>query len=195
MSRRRVEEGDRARWEPAHRLLKNRSLEAIVIENGLATIVEEGLAYDRCQVAVVTGIDGDDLLPDRYIEDADHQFNVLRTQVDVVLPGGAAVLDADDPVAMRMGELCDGEVILFGDATRVSAQLARKGGRGLYERDDQIILAEGGKETMLTTVTAVPLAATPAGLAQVLAGLGAAWALGISCELMRAGIEAFDPAN
>jgi cyanophycin synthetase len=37
----------------------------------------------------------------------------VRTQVDVVLPNGAAVLNADDPLVAKMAELCDGEVIFF----------------------------------------------------------------------------------
>jgi hypothetical protein len=40
-------------------------------------------------------------------------FKVLRTQVDVVLPDGAAVLNAGDARIAEMAELCDGEVIFY----------------------------------------------------------------------------------
>jgi cyanophycin synthetase len=39
----------------------------------------------------------------------DKLYNVLRTQVDVVLPSGAAVLNAADPQVVEMADLCDGE--------------------------------------------------------------------------------------
>jgi cyanophycin synthetase len=43
--------------ESGVKLLVNRLLESAVIENPALTIASEGLAYDRCAVAVVTGID------------------------------------------------------------------------------------------------------------------------------------------
>ena len=76
----------------------------------------EGLAYDRCQVAVLTGIGAGDHLGDYYIEQPEQLFTVWRTLVDVVLPGGAAVLNAADPQLVEMAELCDGEVIYFARA-------------------------------------------------------------------------------
>ncbi len=193
LNRRQIEAGDCARWEPAHRLLMNRSVEAAVIENGAHAIVTEGLAYDRCQVAVVTGIDAGDLLPGLYIDDAEQLFNVLRTQVDVVLPQGAAVLNADDAHVMRMAELCDGEVILFGGEGQVAPHRA-KGGRAVVVRQGHILLLTGEQEVSLARVEAIPLAASPAGLAVALAAIGAAWALGVSLDLIRAGVETFEPA-
>ena len=41
---------------------------------------------------------------------------MLRTQVDVVLPDGYAVLNADCPEVAQMASLSDGGVILFGES-------------------------------------------------------------------------------
>jgi cyanophycin synthetase len=46
-----------ANWGSAHRILMNRSVEAAVFENGSDSILSEGLAYDRCQVGVITNVD------------------------------------------------------------------------------------------------------------------------------------------
>jgi cyanophycin synthetase len=54
---RRVDKADGAHWQGAHRALINRAIEVAVLETGARGIVAEGLAYDRCQVAVVTNID------------------------------------------------------------------------------------------------------------------------------------------
>jgi cyanophycin synthetase len=70
---------------------------------------------------------------------------VLRTQVDIVLPEGAAVLNAADPHVVRMAELCDGEVIFYGlgpELPAIAAHRAR-GGRAGYLRDNRIMLASG----------------------------------------------------
>ena len=108
---RQVEKGNRANWHAAHRVLLNRAVEAAVFENGSVSILSEGLAYDRCQVGVVANIDPADSLPEYYINNAEEMATkVKRTQVDVVLPDGVAVLNADDPLVADMASLCDGEV-------------------------------------------------------------------------------------
>ncbi len=53
-----TQKGDNTNWHAAHRLLVNRLAEAAVIQTTARSILEEGLAYDRCQVGVVTDMDG-----------------------------------------------------------------------------------------------------------------------------------------
>jgi len=194
---RQVEKGNRANWHAAHRVLLNRAVEAAVFENGSVSILSEGLAYDRCQVGVVANIDPADSLPEYTFNNAEEMATkVKRTQVDVVLPDGVAVLNADDPLVADMASLCDGEVIFFGiDAeTPVLQEHLRQGKRAVFLRDGAVIQACGDKETKVSTVAAIPL--TVGGsvtfqIENVLAAVGAAWALGISADLIRAGIELF----
>ena len=94
----------------------NPALDAVVIENGLRSMATEGLAYDRCRVGVVTGLDAAVTLPELDLETPDDLRKVLRTQIDVVLPTGIGVLAAGDPVVAEMAALCDGEVIFFDTA-------------------------------------------------------------------------------
>ena len=54
LDRRQAQKGNCATWEAANRILLNRAIEAAVFENGSDAILAEGLAYDRCQVGVVT---------------------------------------------------------------------------------------------------------------------------------------------
>ena len=197
LGQRQVEKGNRANWHAAHRVLLNRAVEAAVFENGSVSILSEGLAYDRCQVGVVANIDPADSLPEYYINNAEEMATkVKRTQVDVVLPDGVAVLNADDPLVADMASLCDGEVIFFGiDASAPLLQEhLRQGKRAVFLRDGAVIQACGDKETKVSTVAAIPL--TVGGsvtfqIENVLAAVGAAWALGISADLIRAGIELF----
>ena len=114
LDRRLVQKGDRADFASGTRVLMNRNVDAAVIENDSGVILGQGLAYDRCQVGVVTNIDDADHLGDFDINETERMFNVFRTQVDVVLPTGAAVLNARDPRVVEMAELSDGAVIFFG---------------------------------------------------------------------------------
>jgi cyanophycin synthetase len=196
LDRRLVDKGDRAKWEAANRILMNRAVEAAVFENGSDTILGEGLAYDRCQVGVITNIEPARHYGRYYIETPEQVYNVLRTQVDLVLPKGAAVLNAREPMLVEMAELCDGEVIYFALDAELPAitEHRAQGGRAVLVRDGQLMLASGPDEIALAQLSNIPLTdggKTPAQIENVLAAVGAAWALGITPDLMRIGIETF----
>ncbi|TMS58403.1 cyanophycin synthetase [Imbroritus primus] len=181
---RQIEKGDCANWKSAHRTLLNRAVEAAVFENGNRAILSEGLAYDRCQVAVVTDLDPAETLPEFSILEPDQMFNVFRTQVDVVLSSGYAVLNADDEQVADMARLSDGEVVFFStraDSPVVAAHLAANG-RAVFPRNGSIVLAHGTAETLLERYDTQPSIS-------VLASLGAAWVLGVAPQLMAAGIR------
>jgi hypothetical protein len=98
-------------------------VQAAVIENGAESILRDGLAYDRCAVGVVTDLEGAEALADYDVTDSDQMVKVLRTQVDVVLPDGVAVLNADDARVAALASLCDGAGILYA----ADAQARRAG--------------------------------------------------------------------
>ncbi|MCX8018738.1 MAG: cyanophycin synthetase, partial [Rhodocyclaceae bacterium] len=155
-------------------------------------------AYDRCQIGVVTAIDQTALMPEYEITNDELLYKVFRTQVDVVLPGGVAVLNADDATVASMAELCDGEVIFFSSKAALPAivEHRRKGGRAVVVRDDKIVLAAASLEAPLVELSLVPLIEeSQEHLAGILAALGAGWALGLSPELLRAGIETYRPES
>jgi cyanophycin synthetase len=192
VDRRRIDSADCANWQASQRVLMNRAVEAAVFEVGCRTIVAEGLAYDRSQVAVVTNIDADARLPEYYIETTEQMFNVLRTVVDVVMQDGTAVLNAADPLAVDMAPLCDGEVIFFaaqGDNPVVAQHLA-EGKRAVFLRDSRLVFAEGNKETVLPDMAALRGSTRVVAGETVVAAAAAAWALGIGTGILLAGIEA-----
>jgi len=194
LDRRQVQTGDCAHWESAQRLLMNRAVDAAVIENPASIMASEGLAYDRCQVGVVTAIDDAAVMPEHGIDNAEHLFKVFRTQIDVVLPSGVAVLNADDPTVASLAEISDGEVIFFSaDASLpLIVEHRRKGGRALVVREARIVLAAGPQEAPLIDLAAIPLLAEKGDhLAGILGAVGAGWALGLAPELLRTGIETY----
>lgn len=201
LDRRRVQEGNCACWAPAQRLLMNRAVDAAVIENPARTMATEGLAYDRCQVGVVTSIDEDDLLPDLEIGTAELVVKVYRTQIDVVLPaasGGVAVLNADEANVAALAELSDGEVVFFGTDASLPLLIEhrRKGGRTIVIREGRVVLAAAALEAPLVDLAMIPaLTESPAMLSPILAALATGWALGLAPEILRAGIETYGNAT
>jgi cyanophycin synthetase len=197
MNQRQVERGDCSTWQAGQRLLMNRAVEAAVFEHPAASILREGLAYDRCQVGVVTEVSGADTLGEFYISEPDQLYNVLRTQMDVVLSDGVGVLNADDALVVKMASLCDGAVIYFGLDPHQPAitEHRSKGGRAVFVRNEKIILASGPSEIDFANLSALPLT-RPGQPGQhtvsLLAAIGAALALGIAPQLIHAGIETFE---
>lgn len=202
LNRRQIATGDCGDWQSATRVLMNRSVEAAVLENGVEVILGQGLAYDRCQVAVVTRIEPARHLGPYYVETPEYVFKIFRTQVDVVLAEGVAVLDAEDPLVVRMAALCDGEVIFFAaDPTlpAITEHLAG-GGRAVCVHAGAVFLHTASEEMLLMGLAEIPFLSgvrSNERLACVLAAVGAAWALGIAIHVIRTGVETFahDPAD
>jgi len=196
LAQRRIDKRDSANWTAAQKVLLNRNVEAAVIENGSDTILGEGLGYDRCQIGVITNIDAAQHAGKFYIETPEQVCNVFRTQVDVVLDQGVAVLNADEPLVAQMAEYCDGEVMFFArrtDSEILAAHLQRNG-RAVLVRNGSIVLATGEKQSQLLNLshlTGLENSTDTPQMDSVLAAVATAWALGISPELIRAGVATY----
>ena len=189
-----VTTADAAHWDAARRVLLNRSVDYAVLENGGRVILGEGLAYDRCQVGVVTGIDPAITWPEFHMESPEDLVRIFRTQVDVVLPGGASVLNADDPLTMGLAPLSDGAVVVYGlqaQGEALRAHLAQ-GGRAVFVQDDAIVLSEAGVEISLLAQNEIAQAIQADGLGCVLAALATVWALDLDVERMRVGLRTWN---
>ena len=198
---RQLQKTDARGMDAGERMLINRTVEAAVLETSARHILTEGLPYDRCQVGVVMAMPGASGLDDLYITDDDQLPNIVRTQVDVVLPQGAAVLNADDAEVLELANYSDGQVILYSldaDSPSVAAHRSRKG-RAVLARGNDIVLATGGDETVLLSLCAPDFSSLASDLPadvrpHVLAAVAAAWALGVPTSLIRGGLLRFDAA-
>ena len=210
LGRRQVQKGNAANWEGGRRLLLNRSVEAAVIENGAEVILGEGLPYDRCSVGVLTNIvPADEDLARWDVQPTGGEYytthrSIYRTQVDVVLPSGHAVLNAADELVADFAELCDGEVIFYAADPATPALAAHRAGNGrsVHVAEGRITLACGADEIRLCRLGDVPLigkAKKAEDIANVLAAVATGWALGLTQEVIVTGLKTFgielsDPA-
>lgn len=210
LGRRQVQKTDAANWSGGHRLLLNRAIDVAVVENGGRTVLGEGLPYDRCTVGIVTNILPDAEKLDRWdVQPTGGEYftthrSTYRTQIDVILRNGYAVLNAADPLVADLAELCDGEVIFFA-ADRSCPAMAdhlAAGKRGVYVSEGRITLATGQSEIRLCRLGDSPVIGkqkAPETVANVLAAVAAGWALGLTQEVMTTSIKTFglelpDPA-
>jgi cyanophycin synthetase len=195
---RRTHPDDNANWTGAYRILTHPLAQAAVIQTTSRSILEEGLAYDRCLVGVVTDMDGHEQLADHDVLEPAKMRRVLRTQIDVVLGEGAGVLNADIGQVAELAELCDGEVVFYSldadnpviVAHRQDTGKNQDGGRAVLVKGRDVVLASGDREQVLGSLDALggQRLDTPA----LLAAIAAAWALEIAPELIADGVRAFE---
>lgn len=191
LGRRRVDARNSVNFDAGQRVLINRSVDAAVFETDAESILREGLPYDKCQVGVVTDVGEADTFGEFYMNHDDHVYKVLRTQVDVVLTTGIAVLNAADKQVVEMAELCDGEVIFYAaQSNDVIVAHLQIGKRAVVLQAQQAALCIGSEPVRLVYIAA-PLLADEGRKSSVAAAIAVAWGLGISAELIAAGLETF----
>lgn len=188
--------GDGSRADGARRLLMNPFANAFAFSVTEKSILEEGLAFDRCQVGVVT-----DLVETPNPEGVDgpsYSWRALRCAVDVVLPTGFAVLNADDPGVARMAEYCKGKVVYFArqaGAAPLAPHLA-KGGSAVVLDETRAVLCRGAERQEIFDATLLASAradAPSASLEDWLATLATGIALGMTVEAIKSGfLHEFD---
>ncbi len=189
-------------FEASERLLINRALDAAVFETTPAHILDEGLAYDRCLVGIVTNMpDTTEALIDKHdIQTPEQMRTVVRTQIDLVLPEGAAVLNADEEAVTTLAELSDGEVVYYAKSQDNATLMAhlQQGGRAVFCKDGHVILARGDQETQLFHLDLELIARLLKDglhISTLLAAVAAAWSLDIAPLLIRAGLKNFGQQN
>jgi len=193
---RRIDSGDCAGPKSARNVLMHPDVDVAVFETARGGLLREGLAFDRCNVAVVTNIGTGDHLGLNYIATVEDLAVLKRVIVQNIAPDGMAVLNAADPIVARMTENCPGAVTFFA-ADRHHPVMATHNARGkrvVYVEDNSIVAAEGGVVEQRIALEEVPLTRSGSIAFQVdnaMAAVGAAWALGLEWQAIRAGMKSF----
>ncbi len=193
-----IERGNCATSRSARHLLLHPDLEALVCEADSESILEGGLGFDWCNVAVVTNIGTGDHLGQFDIQTPEQLFTVERCGVDVVLASGFKVLNARDPLVAEMASLGRGGTIFFAidPAEPILAAHRASGGRVVFVKDGLVMLSGSGAETPVVRLDAV--ATTHGGkvafqVENLLAAVAAGWALGLAPTHMAASLTAYVP--
>lgn len=195
---RHLESYDASNWEAGQRLLINRNVEAAVFENDPLSLLTEGLSYDRCNIGIVTDCDGQPALQEHLMTEPKQRFKISRTQVDVVLEHGAAILNATDDLVLQMAELCDGEVLLYAEDGQNAALVAHReaGGRAVFMDGSKIMQSHGNQSTAILDIrNDLRAAASELPAPVLLAVVAATWAIGLDAEIVATGLATFEPAQ
>jgi cyanophycin synthetase len=192
---RQTDSGDCSGPRSARNVLMHPEMDVAVFETARGGLLREGLAFDRCQVAVVTNLGTGDHLGLNYITTLEDLTVVKRVIVLNVEPSGMAVLNANDPAVAAMGRHCPGDVTFFGlDANQPVLATHRAQGKRVVYIDKGDIVAQKGPQVFRIPLSQVPL--TRQGqigfqTENVLAAVGAAWAVDMPWAIIAEGLSSF----
>jgi cyanophycin synthetase len=146
---------------------------------------------------VVTNIGEGDHLGMNFIHSVDDLVTVKRVIVQNVSATGAAVLNAMDPLVVKMRESCPGDITFFSyDPTHpVIVAHRAQDKRVVFFDGTDIVAAKGVEEIHRIPVKRIPMTSNgllPFQIDNAMASVGAVWALGLPWSAVSSGLATFD---
>lgn len=191
----RIDTGDCSGPKSARNVLLHPDVDAAVLETARGGVLREGLAFDMCDVAVVTNIGMGDHLGLNYVSTVEDLAVVKRVVVQNVATHGTAVLNAADPMCVAMADACPGKVTFFA-RDREHPVIATRRAQGhcvVYVADSHIVAAQNADEFRIP-LSAIPLTRNGTigfQIENAMAVVAATWALQINWEAIRSGLASF----
>ncbi len=195
-----VMRGDASGPRSARMLLRDPTVEAAVLECARGGILREGLAFDRCEVGAVLNVQPDHLGL-KGIETLEDLAAVKSVVTESVSRRGVSVLNADDPLTLRMARHAGGRVCWFsmrGGRDTPGFLLKHVGEGGLAVLYDplsgELALHDSGEETPICNARAIP--ATLGGtvlfnVQNALAAAAMAYGVGVAPAMIAAALSTF----
>lgn len=192
---RRIVQGDCSGYWSARTVLTDPTVDFAVLETARGGILKRGLAFDRCDVAVVLNISADHLGMDgvNTVEELARVKGVVAS-----VASRCVVLNAEDRHCVRLAtRLRDSvEILYFSlDAEHpVLLKHVESGGRAAYLQDGELVLADGTRHHALLRAADMPSTLDGHARYNIANGLAAAAALmasGFTNEQIAAGLAGF----
>ena len=195
-----LDAGDYSGPGGARTLLRDRRVEAAVLETARGGLLRRGLALERVDAAAVTNVAADHL-GGYGIEDLAGLAETKLLVTRAVAPAGRAVLNADDAELAARGTRGPSPVTWTSlDPQRAAAagldlgaHLAAGGDAALLDGERLVLARAGSRREVVATAGDVPIAfggAARYNVANALAAIGLAAALEVPVEAMAAGLAA-----
>lgn len=150
--------GDTTGPDSARIVLSDPRVDAAVLETARGGIIRGGLAFDQCDIGIVTNITEDHLGQDG-IETLSDLAYIKSLIVETVKPGGFALLNADDPYVNELAARVRAERVYF--SVEPSNIIVRRhlgaGGRAFFVKDGIVFAASGGIARAILPVDEIPV--------------------------------------
>jgi cyanophycin synthetase len=184
----------------ARMVLRNPTVDVAVLETARGGLLREGLGFDRCDVGAVLNI-SEDHLGTRDIHSVEDLARVKSVVVESVKRRGASVLNAEDPLTVRMARHARGRIVWFSagraaDSALITDHLASEGMAVTLE-DGILTLHRGTAAEPILQIADLPsaLGGTAAfNISNALAAAAITAAHGTPNAVIAAGLRSFQPS-
>lgn len=190
--------GDYSGPDGAGIVLREPTVDHIVLEVARGGIVRRGLGVDQVDVGVLLNI-GKDHLGCDWIESQEELSLVKSTVIEVVKKTGTSVLNADDRMTMNVLDRARGNIILFsldpGNENIVAH--VKKGGTVVTVTNRNAVIKKTGLDIIVCTLEEIPITfggIIDFNISNALAAIGALQGLNLPIEQIRNGIMTFYPS-
>ena len=179
----------------AKMILTNPKVDMAVLETARGGIVRAGLAFDQCDIGLITNISEDHLGQDG-IETLEDLAYVKSLVLEVVTPSGSAIINADDSFAPKLASRVRSNVVYF--SSKPNNIIVRRhlglGGKAVFLKDEKIYVADGAKSEFLLHTKDLPVSfqgMAKHNIENALAAASVAFAYHISLADIKKGLENF----
>jgi cyanophycin synthetase len=193
-----MEKGDTTGPLSAEYILKDPTVEFAVLETARGGILRSGLGFSRCDIAIITNISEDHLgLND--INTLDDLARVKSTVVKSVKKEGWAILNADDPQCVKIGDTLDCKVAYFSmnEDSPFIQKLGKEGKTVAVYENGFITIKKGEWKIRVERATHVPLTLNGKAkfmIANALAATLASYLYGFKTDDISLSLQTFIPS-
>ncbi|MGC7871997.1 cyanophycin synthetase family protein [Desulfosporosinus sp. SYSU MS00001] len=196
INKRCIFKGDTTGPQSALAILKNKDIDAAVLETARGGIIREGLAYDLADVGVITNITEDHLGIDE-VHTLDDLAKVKALVGEAVKEDGFTVINGDDKMSLTIKTRFKSQLIIFSlhkDNKALQANL-KNGGYGIYRDQDKLIVQKGSSSEVLMDIKDIGISMKGILIYNVqnaMASCAAAIGLGIDLTTIKLGLSSFN---
>lgn len=191
-------DGDYSGPEGAEIVVREATVDHVVLEVARGGIVRRGLGIKEVDVGILLNIGSDHIGTD-WIETQEDLSLVKSTVVEVVKKSGTSILNADDSMTMSVLERARGKIILFSLDPFNQACIAhiKEGGTVVTVDKRNVIIRNRELDIIVCKLEEIPITfggIIDFNIANALASIGALYGLNLSIEQIRNGVMTFYPS-
>lgn len=193
-----IMEGDCSGPASSQMVLTDPTVDFAVLECARGGILRSGLAFDECDISVITNVTEDHLGIDD-IHTLEDYASVKEVVARSTSKDGYSILNADDDLVYEMRNAIDCNIILFSttDTNERVHHHCRNGGIAVYVEDNFFVVKAGDIATRILAVNLVPITYDGTAefmIANVLPAIAAGIVSGFSIEDIRSALTSFIPS-
>jgi cyanophycin synthetase len=192
-----IEEGDCTGPVSSTKVLQDSSVDFAVLECARGGLLRAGLAFNQCDVGIVTNV-AEDHLGLRSIDTVEDMALVKSIIAETVKPDGVAILNADNNHTYQMRSRVKCRVALFSTNPKSDRiiQHSREGGMTAVIKEGKIIVMNGSRIIFREKIQNIPLAYEGKAvymIENIMAAVLGALAAGIQADIIGEALRSFMP--